>query len=96
MYLYRRNLARAKYIMCIDFRPSDIWLGMERHDEHTSFLWADGSTPEWSNWQTNLPDSIEDCVAMEKASGKWYNKKCGDKLELLCEYPKGGEEIISQ
>ncbi|XP_038247142.1 tetranectin [Dermochelys coriacea] len=71
---------------------ADVWLGI--NDLAAEGKWVDmtGSSIRYRNWETEIttqPDGgkLENCAALSGvANGKWFDKKCKDKLPYLCQF----------
>ncbi|KAM6168132.1 low affinity immunoglobulin epsilon Fc receptor [Erethizon dorsatum] len=66
----------------------DSWIGLRDLDIEGEFIWMDGSSVDYSNWQPGEPnnaDQGEDCV-MILGSGKWNDAFCRSWLDAwVCE-----------
>ncbi|XP_023560907.1 low affinity immunoglobulin epsilon Fc receptor isoform X2 [Octodon degus] len=64
------------------------WIGLRDLDIEGQFLWMDGSSVDYSNWQPGEPNNAdpgEDCVMLLR-SGKWNDAFCRDELDAwVCE-----------
>ncbi|KAM9164439.1 tetranectin [Pangshura tecta] len=71
---------------------ADVWLGI--NDLAAEGKWVDmtGSSIRYRNWETEIttqPDGgkLENCAALSGvAIGKWFDKKCKDKLPYVCQF----------
>ena len=64
-----------------------MWIGYNDISEEGNWIWADGSSSEYSNWGLGEPDdnNIEDCGVIT-ASGTWNDISCGLSMPGLCKY----------
>ncbi|XP_015907998.1 macrophage mannose receptor 1 [Parasteatoda tepidariorum] len=66
-------------------------IGMIRKFDKKSFMWVDGSTLEFLNWDEKEPsDYPEDrgCVAISQSTGKWRTVPCNSGGLTVCQAPK--------
>ena len=70
----------------------DVWIGLNDKTVENSFVWSDGTTCLYRQWDDNQPNggNSEDCTKMKKGNGQWVDKKCSDKgtkYYYVCETP---------
>ncbi|XP_036075043.1 tetranectin isoform X2 [Rousettus aegyptiacus] len=71
---------------------AEIWLGL--NDMAAEGAWVDmtGGHIAFKNWETEItaqPDGgkAENCAALASAAnGKWFDKRCRDKLPYICQF----------
>ncbi|XP_012943196.1 L-selectin [Aplysia californica] len=64
------------------------WIGLRRVDKsQEEFVWADETTPTYTNWAVNEPDLSrdKDCVVMRPGDFKWRTSYCEREEVYLCE-----------
>ncbi|XP_077993136.1 lymphocyte antigen 75-like [Glandiceps talaboti] len=66
----------------------DIWIGLI--EGYNGFRWADGSPIQYTNWDIGEPSSSEECVAMSRLHGRWFDAHCSDYnyKGYVCKVPK--------
>ncbi|KAF8795137.1 Macrophage mannose receptor 1 like protein [Argiope bruennichi] len=58
---------------------------------HDSFIWTDGSTLDYTNWDNREPNSYsddKDCVAFDQTTTKWKIISCSSGGVAVCQVPK--------
>ena len=71
----------------------EAWVGLHRDPKDNSrWLWVDGSSSNYTNWDLGEPDSNSstgDCTKIYPASsalaGKWKDERCNLSLNFICE-----------
>lgn len=68
------------------FGMSKPWIGLTDLDQEGVWVWADGSTPDYLNWNGGEPNNAgnEDCVQLYP-SGAWNDIKCATPYAVICE-----------
>ncbi|XP_070539238.1 alpha-N-acetylgalactosamine-specific lectin-like [Ptychodera flava] len=65
------------------------WIGLDDIDSEGNYVWADGSSLTYSNWNSAQPDNYgnnEDCVHLiSNADGKWNDLPCSNRISFICE-----------
>ncbi|XP_003430501.3 tetranectin [Ornithorhynchus anatinus] len=70
----------------------EIWLGINDLAAEGSWVDMAGGKIGYKNWETEIttqPDGgkVENCAAMSGvAVGKWFDKRCKDKLPFICQF----------
>lgn len=68
-----------------------VHLGLIRTFDKKSFMWADGSSFNYTNWADREPSSWssdKDCVAFSPSDGKWTPISCSEAGIVLCRTDK--------
>ena len=71
---------------------NDAWFGMNDLDVEGTWVWEDGSTVTYTNWDTSEPNdwgSGEDCGYI-KTSGKWNDYPCDTSHNFICQFTTKG------
>ena len=67
----------------------EFWLGLTDVETEGIFLWEDGSSLSYKNWNVNEPNNCcgeEDCAQVRKSkSRKWNDDKCTKQKFALCQ-----------
>jgi hypothetical protein len=77
--------------------PSDRWIGLEDPESDGTFLWSDGTSVDYTNWDLTQPNNVGGdpaCAALSGASygGAWSDENCEDSLAgFVCGFSFGGE-----
>ena len=67
----------------------DVFIGLTDTEIEGTFVWSDGSTVVYTNWEDGEPNDehgIGDCVILV-ANGKWNDTPCSMWYEYLCKFP---------
>ena len=67
---------------------SPAWLGKNYLDGKDSWVWSDGSSWVYTNWDMHEPNSLdgEHCLEIDGPSGrKWNDVSCNRKVKAICE-----------
>ncbi|CAN0081417.1 unnamed protein product, partial [Heterosigma akashiwo] len=72
---------------------SPIWIGYSDSEVEGTYVWEDGSSSTYTNWNTGEPNdagSIEDCVAMytedSGSGGYWNDEYCSSSYNFVCKW----------
>ena len=65
------------------------WIGLNDQAVEGTFVWQDGSTPNYTNWQSGQPDqgSRANCGLKSKNDGRWKDGICGIPRKFVCSMP---------
>ncbi|GIX89154.1 macrophage mannose receptor 1 [Caerostris extrusa] len=69
----------------------NVHLSLIRTFDKKSFIWTDGSSLDYTNWDTREPSSFSqgnDCVAFDQSTGKWKTINCSNGGVVMCQIPK--------
>ncbi|GIY26325.1 c-type mannose receptor 2 [Caerostris darwini] len=69
----------------------NVHLSLIRTFDKKSFIWTDGSSLDYTNWDTREPSSFSqgnDCVAFDQSTGKWKTINCSSGGVAMCQIPK--------
>lgn len=67
----------------------DVFVGFSDSDVETTFVWVDGSSVKYTNWETGEPDDdygMGDCVIVIGTTGKWNDTPCIMWYEFMCKF----------
>lgn len=67
----------------------DVFVGFSDSDVEATFVWVDGSTVTYTNWEASEPDDdygMGDCVIVIGTSGKWNDTPCIMWYEFMCKF----------
>lgn len=69
----------------------DWWIGLNDLEKEDTFVWLDGTSPEYIHWWENEPNDYgeqgEDCVAIAWwAWGYWNDAICWEQFPFICRY----------
>ena len=71
---------------------SDIFIGLNDSKTEGTFVWSDGSTVTYANWELGEPDdgyNMSDCVVLLGSSdGKWNDTPCIMWNEYVCKFTR--------
>ncbi|XP_076828848.1 macrophage mannose receptor 1-like isoform X2 [Brachyhypopomus gauderio] len=76
---------------------TEAWIGYSIRDPSAGYMWSDGSSSSYENWQTGQPDNfnnVENCVKAHfhwrlRYNGQWSDLHCEDRKAWFCEIQKG-------
>ena len=74
-----RTLTGGKYV----------FVGLSDSDVEATFVWVDGSTVVYTNWEAGEPNDdfdIGDCVILLGTTGKWNDTPCIMWYEYVCKF----------
>ncbi len=66
---------------------TNAWLGLSDQDLEGTFVWVDGSLPDYAHWADGEPndaDGSEDCAHLWP-EGTWNDRPCDGELAFVCE-----------
>ena len=72
------------------------WIGLNDLATQETYVWTDGTTFSYNNWNTNQPSNTnnnQDCVKM-KTDGKWDDVTCSKSIKYVCE--KGDSSVTKK
>lgn len=86
------NDALYEYLRQSVGSEAEVWLGF--NDMASEGAWVDmtGGNIAYKNWETEItaqPDGgkVENCATLSgAANGKWFDKRCRDKLPYVCQF----------
>ncbi|KAK3546334.1 hypothetical protein QTP70_025673, partial [Hemibagrus guttatus] len=68
------------------------WIGYSIQDPSVGYVWSDGSSTSYENWQENEPNNynnVENCVEMAfwwwRKNGEWNDLHCEDRKDWFCQ-----------
>lgn len=67
----------------------DVFIGLSDTAIEGTFVWSDGSTVAYTNWEDGEPDddyAMGDCVILRTANGKWNDTPCIMWYEYVCKF----------
>ena len=65
-------------------------IGLNDQEVEGTFVWQDGSIPNYVNWKTGQPDNgtEKNCVDKRKnGKGEWHDTKCKHDRRFFCSKP---------
>ena len=65
-----------------------IWVGGDDQSVEGTFKWVNGAPVQGIPWQSGQPDNgggNQDCMAMLKSNGKFYDYECFGTRSFMCE-----------
>lgn len=68
----------------------NIWIGYNDRSVEDSFVWANGSSLTYTNWDATSPtagDDTDDCVALFNSTGQWNDRTCNESNVYVCAGP---------
>ncbi|XP_027025082.2 macrophage mannose receptor 1b [Tachysurus fulvidraco] len=72
------------------------WIGYSIQDPSVGYVWSDGSSTAYENWQEGEPNNynnVENCVEMSyswwRKNGEWNDLRCEDRKDWFCQIRKG-------
>ena len=67
------------------------WTGLNDRITEGTYMWSDGSSVEYTNWQPGEP-SGQDCVAYKSSAfGSLADRTCTERHRYVCQQPLEGE-----
>uniref|UniRef100_A0AAY4A3Z7 Macrophage mannose receptor 1 n=1 Tax=Denticeps clupeoides TaxID=299321 RepID=A0AAY4A3Z7_9TELE len=76
-------------------RYDSAWIGLSNQDPNIGFVWSDGSSSSFENWNDGEPNNannVENCVELIStyySHGKWNDLHCEIKKDFICQIHKG-------
>uniref|UniRef100_A0A4W4DQZ6 Mannose receptor, C type 1b n=1 Tax=Electrophorus electricus TaxID=8005 RepID=A0A4W4DQZ6_ELEEL len=75
----------------------ETWIGYSIQDPSAGYVWSDGSSSSYENWQDGQPNNlnnVENCVTVRlhrfwRGEGQWNDLHCEDRKAWFCEIQKG-------
>lgn len=67
----------------------NVFVGLSDSDVEATFVWVDGSTVAYTNWDAGEPNDdfgIGDCVILLGTTGKWNDTPCMMWYEYVCKF----------
>ena len=67
----------------------EVFVGFSDSDVETTFVWVDGSSVKYTNWEAGEPDDdygMGDCVIVIGTTGKWNDTPCIMWYEFMCKF----------
>lgn len=67
----------------------DVFIGLSDAQIEGTFVWSDGSTFAYTNWEIGEPDNdygVGDCVILVAANAKWNDTPCSMWNEYVCKF----------
>ena len=67
------------------------WISLNDQQEEGVFVWGDGQTPKYENWERNEPNDSggEDCTELNRFYNEFWNDiRCDAELYYICEGPR--------
>lgn len=67
----------------------DVFVGFSDSDVEATFVWVDGSSVKYTNWEAGEPDDdygMGDCVIVIGTTGKWNDTPCIMWYEFMCKF----------
>ena len=65
------------------------WVGFNDIDSEGYFVWEDGSSTTYTNWELDEPNNLdggEDCVVLNRfVDQTWNDEKCSHSFYYICE-----------
>ena len=68
------------------------WIGLNDRNQESLYEWTDGTTVEYEYWNSGQPDDAaagQDCAALTKSNGRWYDENCVIQNSFVCEKFQG-------
>uniref|UniRef100_A0A8C0V6F1 Macrophage mannose receptor 1-like n=1 Tax=Cyanistes caeruleus TaxID=156563 RepID=A0A8C0V6F1_CYACU len=84
----------------LKYATTNVWIGMNDINRESTFLWTDGSTVSYTNWDNGAPEKQQsyfdyyefrtltddtDCVFILKSDGKWRDDSCDNERGYVCQ-----------
>jgi len=74
-------------ILSLTGGAEEVWIGLDDESTEGTYVWADGSSLEYTNWASGEPNDwqgSEDCVGMY-TSGEWNDYSCSTTMGYVCQ-----------
>ncbi len=71
---------------------SDHWIGLNDRTTEGTYVWSNGGTSTYRNWESGQPNNSgnQDCVEIDDGNGRWNDDDCGDNNPYICEHTNAG------
>ncbi|XP_054979128.1 lymphocyte antigen 75 isoform X1 [Sorex araneus] len=70
---------------------ASLWIGLSSQDDELNFGWSDGKRLQFSRWDDNNNEQLEDCVVLD-TDGFWKTSECNAyQPGAICYYAAGNE-----
>ena len=63
----------------------EYWIGLNRSNSDSEFMWSDGSSLSYERWSNGHPMNGLNCVSVRGGSTEWYSRNCSDVKPYVCE-----------
>ncbi|XP_048867159.1 macrophage mannose receptor 1-like isoform X4 [Brienomyrus brachyistius] len=73
-------------------RPDTAWIGLSALDPTSGFVWSDGSSSAFENWDDEEPNNyngVELCGEIYSYNLKWNDRHCESLNSWICQIRKG-------
>uniref|UniRef100_A0A8C0UYT6 Macrophage mannose receptor 1-like n=1 Tax=Cyanistes caeruleus TaxID=156563 RepID=A0A8C0UYT6_CYACU len=76
----------------LKYATTNVWIGMNDINRESTFLWTDGSTVSYTNWDNGAPekqqsyfDYYEFRTLTDDSDGKWRDDSCDNERGYVCQ-----------
>ena len=63
----------------------EYWIGLNRQNSNSEFMWSDGSSISYTRWSNGHPINGSNCVSVIGDNTTWYSKDCSESKRYVCE-----------
>ncbi|XP_019712625.1 alpha-N-acetylgalactosamine-specific lectin-like [Hippocampus comes] len=71
----------------IEEANSDVWIGYNDQDTEGTFVWTDGTTPDFENFDGGAASGVGNCVTLSESDGDWQDVTCTNTEAYVCIRP---------
>jgi len=75
------------YFYSLTDGSSHYWIGFSDQETEGTFVWADGSCSDFTQWNDGEPNQMgdEDCTTFWSESPRWNDWNCGSQAGYICQ-----------
>ena len=72
------------------YSKHDLWIGYNDIDNEGDWVWVDGMTSSYTNWDDKSPNNGGVSCAIVTTTGKWHDEPCQSQFSYICKKPSEG------
>lgn len=84
-----KSLQENDFLVALVASDEQVYIGLDDRATEDVFVWSDGQTLSWSNWEYGEPNDYsgqEDCVHLQPdKAGQWRDTSCQAQYDFVCQ-----------